>query len=429
MKNEIIYVCPYFPPFGSGGAERTAFLHSKVLIENGYNVTVVTPNYGLRNNSEKSLKIITFDIGKKLKLGEQLNSRIFYNPIIQNKLKKIILENFLSHEVKCIHVQHQFLLSGASAAARELGVPLISHVRDTGTFCSLGGCCLIYNKPNQIPAFRYSIQHHIWCYFKNWIKYQKIQNKFFIFIGFLRSFIPYFIYLKNHIHLKRSKKIVFASKNLRDLYKNSFKNYEINSLNYVYAIANDPLKEEKTKVSIIEKLKKENKSIVLYVGKVSKGKGFDNLIKSFQKVSNNFPRAKLVVCGNRPNKKYRNTKSIIFLGFLSKFKLNYVYSKCDLVVVPSVWPEPLGWGTLDAGRFKKPIVASKIGGIPEAIIHKKTGILVERNDILALTNAIIYILKNNSTAKILGENANKFVLNKFGDKNVFKQLSKVYRDL
>ena len=62
----------------------------------------------------------------------------------------------------------------------------------------------------------------------------------------------------------------------------------------------------------------------MYTGKLSKGKGFEVLLKAFEIVSSKMRKTKLVVCGNgNKNNIYKN-KNIIFLGFISQSELTYL---------------------------------------------------------------------------------------------------------
>ena len=56
------------------------FLHAEILIKNGYEVSIITPSYGDKYETNNSFEIIRFDIGKKIKLGEQISSKIFIIP-------------------------------------------------------------------------------------------------------------------------------------------------------------------------------------------------------------------------------------------------------------------------------------------------------------------------------------------------------------
>ncbi len=429
MRKKIIFVCPYYPPFGAGGAERTSHLHAMALNEMGFDVSVITPNFGSRKYEKiNDIEIYRFKVNKRLQIGEQVNARFFYNPLIQRKVLKTIKFNFDKDKILCIHSQHQFLLGGSAKASKKLNLPLIVHIRDTGLLCAFGGSCLI-EKKLYMPNFESNIKHHIWCYFNNWSKTYLDRSSYKNVVGFFRSLIPLLILYKNKYHLKRSDKIVFASENLRELYLNSNKYCKKENCKVVYAIAEKIPKETSDQNKIeIEQLIKNNVPIILYVGKLSKGKGSDTLFSSHKIVLKEIPNAKLVICGNI-NKDWKyEEQHTIFLGFLNQNQINYIYSKCNVVVVPSSWPEPLGWGTIDAGRHKKPIVATKVGGIPEAVINNKTGFLVEKKDSIKMGNAIIKLLKNYKLSNQLGLAAYQHVFKKFGKDNVKKQLYDLYKE-
>ena len=427
MNNTIIFVCPYYPPFGSGGAERTAHLHANILHNMGYEIVIVTPNYGDRKFKNKNnIDIVTFDLNKKLSVGENLNSRFFYNPFVQTKLKNTIEKNFESKKIKCIHVNHQLLLHGASQAAKSLNVPLITHIRDTGLICSLGGSCMIERNIAEIPTFKSQFTHHIWCYFKNWIYYQNLNTIPKIAYGLIKSLIPFFIFYQNIKHARNSAILVFASKALFEIYRECWKLKNISNCKVVYATAQKPFSNKNVTIPQIEKFKKNNYPIILYVGKLSKGKGVDVLFKAHSLVLKKIPNAKLLICGNIYSKWQYDKDNTIFLGFVDQNQLNYIYENSNIVVVPSTWPEPLGWSTIDAGRHSKPIVATNVGGIPEAVINNKTGILVEKLDHINMGKAILKILQNKILSKKFGNAASKHIFKEFGYRSVSRQLKDLY---
>jgi len=65
--------------------------------------------------------------------------------------------------------------------------------------------------------------------------------------------------------------------------------------------------------------------------------------------------------------------------------------------------EGLGVVLLEAMSMQKPVVASSVGGIPEAVIHSQTGMLVEPGNIEELADAITYLLRNEQTSAMMGE--------------------------
>ena len=108
--------------------------------------------------------------------------------------------------------------------------------------------------------------------------------------------------------------------------------------------------------------------------------------------------------------KYGLTKYIKFLGFvddLSKIMINI-----DVLVVPST-QESFGMSAVEAMSMKIPVIATDVGGLPEVVLHNKTGIIVENSNELAIKNALVY-LKNNPNIQIeLGNNGPLHVYNNF----------------
>ena len=66
--------------------------------------------------------------------------------------------------------------------------------------------------------------------------------------------------------------------------------------------------------------------------------------------------------------------------------------------------EGFGIVFLEANAFGKPVIGGNTGGVPDAIVHKETGLLVDPNSTEDISNAIIYLLENSSEAHRLGEN-------------------------
>ena len=71
-----------------------------------------------------------------------------------------------------------------------------------------------------------------------------------------------------------------------------------------------------------------------------------------------------------------------------------IIAASDMVVVPSVWEEAFGLIIAEAMASERPVVASRIGGIPELIDHGHTGVLFEPGNIDALAQAIFVLVKN-----------------------------------
>jgi len=105
----------------------------------------------------------------------------------------------------------------------------------------------------------------------------------------------------------------------------------------------------------------------------------------------------------------RNLNCVEVTGEVSSDKLPDIYNSADIVVVPSIDQEALALVNIEAMACGLPVIASKIGGMPEAIIDNKTGILVEPNNANALADAIEFLIDNESIRKRMGKSGRKRV--------------------
>ena len=115
------------------------------------------------------------------------------------------------------------------------------------------------------------------------------------------------------------------------------------------------------------------------------------------------------------------------LGSRSHAEVEALYAVADIVVHPAVWPEPFSRVPLEAGAFARPVVGTRIGGTPEAVEDKVTGLLVERNDPQGLAAAIEQLLGDERLRTDMGRRAALFVARAFGPERVVEQLLAVYR--
>ena len=97
----------------------------------------------------------------------------------------------------------------------------------------------------------------------------------------------------------------------------------------------------------------------------------------------------------------------------------------DIVVMPSI-QESFGIVSLEAMAMKVPVIATNVGGLPEAIEDGKTGIIVPPKDIDSLENAIKYLIENPQIRKIMGRAGRKRVADKFSIKSNVKMTEEVY---
>ena len=177
--------------------------------------------------------------------------------------------------------------------------------------------------------------------------------------------------------------------------------------------------------------------MILFVGRLVKRKGVDDLISAFHLLLSDNPTARLEIVGDGPER--MNLEKLVadlglgqrvtFLGSLKGRALNEKYLECDVFVMPSrtMKDDVEGFGTvfLEAGLAGKPSVGTNSGGIPEAVIDGETGILVPEADINELASALKRVLADGALGRKLGENARRRVLAEFTWEETTRRLVKI----
>jgi glycosyltransferase involved in cell wall biosynthesis len=97
--------------------------------------------------------------------------------------------------------------------------------------------------------------------------------------------------------------------------------------------------------------------------------------------------------------------AVRFWGKVDYRRIAAVYHETDVVVVPSIWPENQPGTILEGMASRLPVIASRIGGIPELVEEGVTGLLFEARDARQLSERIRSLLENPGLARSLGTNA------------------------
>jgi len=179
-------------------------------------------------------------------------------------------------------------------------------------------------------------------------------------------------------------------------------------------------------------------SSILFVGRLVERKGVQYLIEAFGRIVKD-TQAQLVIVGQGPEKeklqrlaKEKNLNDkIIFAGFVDDKSLKSYYQNCSVFVLPAITDEKgdtegLGVVLIEALSYKKPVIASKVGGITDIVIDGKTGLLVPEKNSEELATALKKILSDTNLATRLGEEGYIHVKEKFGWDRIIKQLKNVY---
>jgi glycosyltransferase involved in cell wall biosynthesis len=103
-----------------------------------------------------------------------------------------------------------------------------------------------------------------------------------------------------------------------------------------------------------------------------------------------------------------------------------VFQAADIVCQLSQWEELFGWMIAEAMAHRKPIVATRVGGIPELVSDGQSGFLVDRGDVAAVADRLLKLLANEKLCKNMGEAGQRLVQEKFDLQKNVAQLIDTY---
>ena len=173
----------------------------------------------------------------------------------------------------------------------------------------------------------------------------------------------------------------------------------------------------------------KNTFVFLYLGRINKDKGIDDLINAFNKINKLFD-IMLIFVGPVEEKKYfnklKNQKKILHIGYTKKPE--YWFSMTDVLCLPS-YREGFGTVIIEAAACGIPTLCSKIYGLKDAIDEYKTGFFHKVGSLNDIERKMLYIIKNKKLTKKYGYLARTKVVNNFDQNILSKKLLKFVNSL
>jgi len=257
--------------------------------------------------------------------------------------------------------------------------------------------------------------------------------------GLLRAL---YIFINDRTHSKipiailaKSDKIISVSNELNEDIQKQFNIPASNLVTIPNGIDIDKFKPISTD-DLKEILNLKDKKIILSVGRIDEQKGFQLLIKALPEILKKF-EVKLVIVGTGPY--LRSLKSmaekrglqdkVIFAGRVSDEDLPKYYNLADVFAFPTLRLEGLPYVIPEAMACGRPVISSRIGGIPTAIENGRDGILIEPGNLDELTKNILYLLENEDAANAMGKRAREKVINELSLDKMVEDTIKVYEDV
>lgn len=176
------------------------------------------------------------------------------------------------------------------------------------------------------------------------------------------------------------------------------------------------------------------KNCVLFFGRIVEYKGLEYLIKAVPIILKELSSIKIIIAGEG---KFRDYEKLINSISKRHFEVhNYfipdvmvaeLFERSSLLILPYI--EATQSGPLHiAYAFKKPVICTNVGALPEVVVHEKTGFIVPPKDIESLAKAIIKLLKDDELRKEMGENAYKIMEERMSWDNIAEKTIEVYSE-
>lgn len=187
--------------------------------------------------------------------------------------------------------------------------------------------------------------------------------------------------------------------------------------------------------------------VLLYAGQISKEKGLIHVIRAMRILTEKYP-IHLLVAGSSTLWQSINASDdkaispyeievhqasiglpVNFLGKVPSSGLSSIYHAADIFVCPSEWPEPFGIVNVEAMASGKPVVASRVGGIPEIVVDGVTGFLTEPANSGCLVQNIQHLIDNPTLRLDMGIAGKKRAAQIFSWDTLVQQLDQIYLHL
>lgn len=179
----------------------------------------------------------------------------------------------------------------------------------------------------------------------------------------------------------------------------------------------------------------ESDFVVGIVGVLRSWKGHADLIHAAIRARQRIPHLKLLIVGEGPQrpaieKMIDETLSSDFIHLTGHQADPAAFMKAmDIVTLPSYANEATSQVLPQAMAMFRPVISSNIGGLPEVVIHEKTGLLVPPHSPEKLANAIVYLYENPSLRNELAAQGHLHILKRFTFKGMIDNTQHVYEEL
>ena len=393
---KIVFVT--YHPLGFGGAEVSTKFLAEGLLARGHEIVFVSSG--------------DYEGFTTYRLKDFKKNPFFWRH--NQEIRKVLKEVIRKENPDLIHVHDRLTSVSAVQTAKKYKIPVIVHFRDYWFACPNSSCMA----PDY---YEYDL-----CTSK--IIYKHFPKKTWLWN------------LHKLRYLKKARKII----NQADLkFANSKaiqRRLEIAGITHSKVI---PILRDLSQFTpnIEGKAFKKNyhlsEKVLTYVGGLTLVKGIMFITQTISKILEKYSDWNFIIVGDGPlwddverfiaQKDLK--KQIRLIGRVPLEVMPEVYAASDLVVLPSLWEEPLSGILLEAGASCVPVVSSDRGGTREAVVDGKTGFIVSSTDEGAWKSVLLKLMEDAALREKIGKQAREYILKNFSVNVVAEKVDGYYKKL
>ncbi len=405
MRPTLLSVNNYYYP--RGGAEIVFLRHNDMLAELGWNVVPFCMRHPRNRPTPWDVHFAEeIEIGRDYPLGQKLRKGLKSLYSFEARAKVDALIRLVSPDVCHAHNVYHHLSPSVLAAVKRSGVPLVMTLHDLKLAC---------------PAYSMLSRGEV-C--------ERCRNGGLFHVALRRCMkgsLPISVLVMAESYLHR----------LLDSYVGTVDRFIVPSRFYLRKLAEWGFGGEQFRYvpNFVDASRTrpalDPGSRFVYFGRLSREKGLDTLVRAAARA-----RVGIDLIGTGPELERlealaaRTGADVRCRGFLSGDALESAIAEARAVVLPSEWYENAPLSVLEAYALGKPVIASRIGGLPELVEHDETGWLFEAGDADALAALLLHVrAMPDGMLRAAGERARAKVTSEFSPRRYLDQVAAIYAEL
>jgi len=421
---KILAISPLLPHYG-GGAELSAFYLMERLSRLGFEVVCITSDYSIK----PSFKVYKIPfLFTQLVRGRTPFREILYW-LSQGDNWKVVKKVIDRERPDLIHIQHSYVGFKRDDVRR----PILITIRDHWPLCIHR---IAWN--GRGPCYRCSLNNFIKCRFNyNYCPggYFKLSSILFQLelAPILYTFIQE-VYRYIRAKLEEVDQIIAVSRYMKEVLVDSLglKPSHVDVIYHTFGLDTPRVD------SYLEGNSRDRGLTLAFIGRLVFEKGIVNLLYAFKKALKYRRGLHLYIVGSGPLTSYiqhlinhlRVQGNVKYVGFLENpMATRFIREMVDVVVIPSLWPEPFGRVAFESMLLGKPVLVNPIGGLREIVIDGYNGFYANCQDINELASKILEVAAMEDKLEKVGRNAVDYVRKQLNEEDQLSRLIKLYEKL